>query len=182
MEVAEREGVAETGLLVGPQPEEEDLAEQVRELVGRRVRVAPDLGPGIRFLEARLLDEEPDGLVDADLAAVHADVEDDPAGPPDRVRVQVEAEVGGRIEALLAHHLLGVHPPSLDELRGVGHQPGHRRVAVGDAQLEVVAGIRLVDARVADRAEVVLAHRVRVVTDRRRDDVDALRPRVELRR
>ena len=36
---------------------------------------------------------------------------------------------GGGVEALLAHHLLGVHPPALDELRGVGQQPGQRRVA-----------------------------------------------------
>ena len=55
-------------------------------------------------------------------------------------------------------------------------------MAVRDRQLEVVAGIRLVDARVADRAVVVLAHRVRVVADRRGDDVDALRVAVELRR
>src|SRR5207249_9823646 len=74
VEVAQRERVAEARLLVGPEREEEDLAEQVRELVRRGVRVAPDLGPGVRFLEARLLDEEPDRLVDADLAAVQSDV------------------------------------------------------------------------------------------------------------
>ena len=52
----------------------------------------------------------------------------------------------------------------------------------GDRQLEMVAGVRLVDAGVADRAVVVLAHRVRVVADRRRDDVDPVRVGVELGR
>ena len=59
-----------------------------------------------------------------DLAAVHPDVEDDPAGPPDRVGVHVQPEVRGVVEALLAHHLLGVHAPALDELRGVGQRAG----------------------------------------------------------
>ena len=65
-----------------------------------------------------------DRLVDGDLAAVHPDVEDDPARPPDRVRVHVQPEVRGVVEALLAHHLLGVHAPALDELRGVGQRAG----------------------------------------------------------
>ena len=78
------------------------------------------------------------------------------------------------VEALLAHHQLGVHPPALDELGGVGQQAGERRMAAGDVELQVVARVGLVDARVADRGEVVLAHRVGVAVDRRRDDVDAL--------
>ena len=45
----------------------------------------------------------------------------------------------------------------------------------------MVTGVRLVDAGVADRAAVVFPHRHRVVADRRRDDIDALRVRVELR-
>ena len=182
VERAEVEPRPESLLLVGPELQQQDLAEQVGELVGRRVRVAIDLRPGVRPLEARLVDEEVRRLLDADLAAVHPHVEDDPAGPPDRVRVQREAEVRGVVEALLAHHLLGVHAPALDELRRVGEEPGQARVAVGDRELEMMARVGLVDARVADRAVVVLAHRVRVVADRRRDDVDALRVRVELRR
>ena len=83
-------------LLVGAELEQEDLAEQVRQLVGRRVRVAADLGPGVRGLEARLGDQEAGRVVDRDLAAVHPDVEDDPAGPPDRVGVHREPEVRGR--------------------------------------------------------------------------------------
>ena len=86
------------------------------------------------------------------------------------------------VEAVLAHHQLRVHAPALDELRGVGQQARQRRVAAGDVELEVVAGIRLVDAGVADRGEVVLAHRVRIAVDRRRHDVDALRVAVERRR
>ena len=57
--------IAEPCLLVGPELEEQDLAEQIRQLVGRRVGVAVDLGPGIRLLEARLVDEELGRLVDA---------------------------------------------------------------------------------------------------------------------
>ena len=86
---------------------------------------------------------------------------------------------GPGVEALLAHHQLAVHPPALDELGGVGQQPGQRRVPAGGVELEVVARVGLVDAGVADRRVVVLAHRVRVAVDRRRDDVDALRVGVE---
>ena len=52
----------------------------------------------------------------------------------------------------------------------------------GRRELEVVARVGLVDAGVADRGVVVLAHRVRVVADRRRDDVDARSGAVELGR
>ena len=85
------------------------------------------------------------------------------------------ADAEGRpgVEALLAHHLLGVHAPALDELRGLGEHPGQRRVMRRDRELQVVARVRLVDAGVGDRRAVVLAHRVRVVVDGRRDDVDA---------
>ena len=141
-----------------------------------------DLGAGVRLLEARLLDQEADRLLDRHLAPVHPHVQDDPAGAPDRVRVHVQAEVRGVIEALLPHHLLAVHAPALDEFRGLDHEPRERRMAAGDRQLEVMARVRLVDARVADRAVVVLAHRIRVVVDRRGDDVDAGRAPIELRR
>ena len=137
-----------------------------------------DLGPRVGALEAGVLDEEVGRLLDGQLAAMHPDVEDDPAGPPDRVRVHDHAEAGVVVEALLAHHQLGVHAPALDELGGVGQQPRQRRMATRDVELEVVARVGLVDARVADRGVVVLAHRVRVAADRRRDDVDALRASV----
>jgi hypothetical protein len=75
-------------LLVSTELEQEDLTEQVRKLVRRRVRVAIHLGPGVRPLEARLGDEKVGGLLDTEFATVHPDVEDDPARPPDRVRVQ----------------------------------------------------------------------------------------------
>ena len=83
------------------------------------------------------------------------------------------------VEAVLAHHQLRVHPPAFDEFRRVGEQTRQRRMAAGRIELQVMTGVRLVDARVADRGAVVLAHGVQVAVDRRRDDVDALRLRVE---
>ena len=53
VEAAQAERDPEAALLVGPQLEQQDLAQQVGQLVGRRVRVAVDLGPGVRLLEAR---------------------------------------------------------------------------------------------------------------------------------
>ena len=96
VEALQAEPVAEAALLVGAELEQQHLAQQVGQLVGRRVGVAVDLGPGVGVLEAGVLDQEGDGLVDADLAAVHPDVEDDPAGPPDRVGVHVQPEVRAR--------------------------------------------------------------------------------------
>src|SRR5436190_19640111 len=52
VEVAQRERVAEARLLVGPKLEQQDLAEQVGELVGRRRGVATDLGASVRHLAA----------------------------------------------------------------------------------------------------------------------------------
>ena len=51
-------------LLVVAQPQEQDLAQQVAELVRRRVGVAVDLGLGVGVLEAGVLDQEVDRLVD----------------------------------------------------------------------------------------------------------------------
>ena len=124
----QRERVAEPALLVGAQLEEQRATEQVRQGIGRPVGVPLDLGAGVGPLEARLLDEEVDRLVDGQLAAVQPDVEDDPAGPPDRVGVEHQPEARVVVEAVLAHHQLRVHPPALDELGGVGHQPGQRRM------------------------------------------------------
>ena len=92
------------------------------------------------------------------------------------------AELRAVVEALLAHHLLAVHAPALDELGGVDLGAGQRRVARGERELQVMARVRLVDAGVADRGAVVLAHGVGVVVDRRRDDVDADRRRIPARR
>ena len=52
VEALEAERVAEAALLVGAQPEEERPAEQVRQGIGRPVRVPLDLGAGVRALEA----------------------------------------------------------------------------------------------------------------------------------
>ena len=92
---------------------------------------------------------------------------------PDGIGVHRRAEGGSGVEALLAHHLLGVHAPALDELGGVGEHPGQARVLRRDGELEVVARVCLVDARVRDRGVVVLQHRVGVVVHGRRHDVDA---------
>ena len=129
VEVAERKFAPLPSLLVGSQLEEQHLAEEIRKLVAGCVGIAAHLGPRIRLLEARVLDEEADRVVNADLAPVHANVEDDPARPPDRVRMHVQAEVGRIVEPLLAHQLLGVHGPPLDELGRVCHEARQRRVA-----------------------------------------------------
>ena len=113
---------------------------------------------------------------------MHPDVQDDPAGPPDRVRMHVEAEVRGGVEPLLPHHLLRIHPPAFDELGRIREEARERWMGVRHRELEMMSGVRLVNARIADRAEVVLPHRVRVVSDRRRHDVDPLRVQIELRR
>ena len=64
MEALEAERVAEPALLVGPELEQQDLAQQVAELVGRRVRVAEDLGLGVGCSKAGVLDQEGGRLVD----------------------------------------------------------------------------------------------------------------------
>ena len=84
-------------------------------------------------------------------------------------------------EAVLSHHQLRVHAPALGEFRRVGEQASERWVPPSRVELQVVAGIRLVDAGVTDRGVVVLPHRVRVSVDRWRDDVDALGVPVERR-
>ncbi len=173
MEVAQRESVAKALLLVLAQPQQHDLAEQVAQLVRRRIGVAVHFGRGLGSLEARFIDQELDGILDTDLAAVQPDVEDDPAGSPDRVGVHDHAVRGRGVEALLAHHLLAVHAPALDELGRVDQQPGEAGMLDRRRELLVVPGVGLVDAGVADRRPVVLEHRPRVAVDRWRDDVDA---------
>ena len=131
---------AQPSLLVVAQAQQEHLAQQVRQLVGRRVGVALDLGRGVRSLEAGLVDHEVDRVVDADLAAVKLDVKDDPAGSPDGVGVHHHPVLERRVEALLAHHLLAVHGPALDELRRVDEHANEarvvdwRRTAAGDGR------------------------------------------------
>ena len=128
-----------------------------------------------------MLDDEVDRFTERDLAPVHPHVQDDPARPPDRVGMHDDPEARVVVEAVLAHHQLRVHPPALGEFRRVGQQASERWMTPSRVQLQVVAGIRLVDAGVADRGEVVLPHRVRVAAHRRRDDVDALGVPVERR-
>ena len=88
----------------------------------------------------------------------------------------------GGVEALLAHHLLAVHAPALDELRRVDQQPGEGRMRRPRRTTAGGAWVRLVDAGVADGRPVVLQHRSRIAIHRRRDDVDAPAVAVELGR
>ena len=106
MELAQAELIAQALLFIVAQAEQHRPPEQVRHRVGRAERIPLDLGPRIRLLEAGVLDEEPRGLLQRDLTAVHAHVEDDPARPPDRVRVEDQAEARIVVEAVLAHHEL----------------------------------------------------------------------------
>ena len=78
VEPRERELVDRPALVLA-QPQQQDLAQQVAQRVGRRVRVAMDLGRRVGSLEARVLDQELDRLADIDLAPMKPDVEDDPA-------------------------------------------------------------------------------------------------------
>ena len=96
---------------------------------------------------------------------MHPHVEDDPGRPPDRVRRERDPELGSVVEAVLAEHLLAVHAPALDELRRVDLGAGQRRMPRGKRELEVVARVGLVDAGVADRGAVVLAHRAGIAVD-----------------
>src|SRR5688572_2510171 len=75
VERAQVERSAEPALLVIAELEKEDLAEEIRQLVCRRVGVAIDLGPRVGRLEARVADEEVGRLVGGQLAPVHPDVE-----------------------------------------------------------------------------------------------------------
>ena len=84
------------------------------------------------------------------------------------------------VEAGLLHHSLAVEGPALRELRGAREEANEARIRDGSRQLQVVAGIGLVDRRVADRRAVVLAHHLRRAG--RRDDVRSDRRRVELGR
>src|SRR3954465_12811931 len=101
VKLLQRERIAEPSPLVVAKTEDQHLPEQVAELVAGRVRVALDLGSRVRRLEGGVLDEEGDGFVDTDLTAVHADVEDHPARPPDGVSRDVQPEVRRVVEALL---------------------------------------------------------------------------------
>ena len=141
------------------------------------------LGRGVGPLEAGLRDQEVDRVVDRDLAPMQPDVEDDPAGAPDRVRVHHHHVARVRVEPFLAHHLLAVHRPALDELRRVDERPHDARMPDRPHELQVVARVSLVDARVVERGEVVLAQRPRLAVDRRRHEVEAAeRGRPELGR
>ena len=96
VECLEREVAAEPAPLVLAHAQDEHLAQQVAELVARRVRVPADLRAGVRGLERGVLDEEVGGLVGGQLAAVHPHVEDDPARSPDGVCVHGRPERRGR--------------------------------------------------------------------------------------
>ena len=58
------------------------------------------------------------------------------------------------LEAVLAHHLLAVHAPALDELGRIHEQPRQGGRVQRGRELVVVARIRLVDAGVEMEAQL----------------------------
>ena len=115
-------------------------------------------------------------VVDADLAAVHPHVEDD-AAPPARSRpCACSARKFGASSKPCSRIICSLYMPQPSTNSGAStEQPGQRRMPGRHRQLQVVARVGLVDAGVADRRAVVLAHGVGVVVDRRGHDVDARR-------
>ena len=183
VEVAEAERVAEAAPLVRPQLEQEDLAEEVHSwYVGVYVYRSTS-ARAFDSLERRLLDEEV-------------------ASPRRRVSSPRCIRMSRMIRQ--ARQIASVCRSS--QKRGASSKPCSRIICseyipqpstnsgasvvsltsdgwrLATLELEVVARVGLVDARVADRAPVVLAHGARVVVHGGGDDVDARRARVELRR
>ena len=182
VEGTKRERGPETALLLAAQPQQQHLAQQVRQVVRRRVRVAPRLRERVRRARtpcARSGSRSPPRSTSRRGASGRPGRSSRPARS--RRSRRRDAERRAVVEALLAHHLLAVHAPALLEFRRRHLRPGQRRMARRESQLEVVAGIRLVDAGVADRRAIVLAHRAGVAVDVGRDDVDAHRRRVPAR-
>src|ERR1022692_703430 len=101
VESAQVERATQPYALVRTKLQEQDLAQQVRQLIGGRVRITADLGPRVGGLEARLLDQPGFGLSHSDLASMHPDIEDDPAGSPDGIGVHAQPKIRFGVEAFL---------------------------------------------------------------------------------
>src|SRR5439155_4010982 len=133
---------------------------------GRVVRVPFHLRNRSGTLHARLADEEVDGLVEAHLAPVQIDVDDDAASPPDLVRHLHELRLRVGAEAGFLHHVLAVVGPSFDRFHGIAEDARVRRIQAGARELEVVAWVSLVDGRVPRPRVRMLAEHLGLVLDR----------------
>jgi len=90
-------------------------------------------------------------------------------------RVHRQQEFGPVVEALCASSARCTCPSFDETRRAIPRAAGRSTGGHRGRQLQVVAGVGLVDAGVADRGEVVLAHAVGIVAHGWRDDVDARR-------
>src|SRR3990172_2423334 len=155
-----------------PEPGDEMPPDQVGQLVRRVARVAVHLGQRPGPLHAGLAHEEVHGLVERHLAPVEVDVDHDAAGAPELIEDLSELDLRVAVESFAAHHVLAVVRPALHGLDRVGEDAHEGGVRVRAHQLEVVAGVGLVDGGVDRAGEVVLAEHLLLL--RRRDQVDPL--------
>src|SRR5437870_1105919 len=171
----------ESLLHVVAQLDDEILADQVRQLVRRIVRVPFHFRDRAGALHPRLPHQEVDRLVEGHLARVQVDVDQDSAGPPDLVEELHELRLRVGAESGLLHHVLAVMGPALDRLRRVRQDAGVRRIQARARELQMMSGISLVDRRVPDARVRMLAQHLGLVLDRRHH-VESLFVRLEPRR
>ena len=151
------------------------LPEQVRQLVGRGVGVAVDLGPGVRRPRSSCL-ETRNSVASSTVISPRCIRTSRMIRQARQIAsVYIASRKFGASSKPCSRIICSEYMPQPSTNSGASVAAGSGSDGGSPPQLEVVAGVRLVDAGVADRAAVVLAHRVRVVADRRRDDVDALR-------
>ena len=170
------EGRAAPAALLLAQAEDQHLAQQVAQLVAGRVRVAADLGPGVGDLErrcARRGSRSPPRRVSSPRCIRTSRMI---RQARQMASVYIATRKAGPASKPSSRIICSEYMPQPSTNSGASVSIRLRLGCAGrDGELEVVARVRLVDARVRDRAPVVLAHRVRVVVDGRRDDVQAAR-------
>ena len=131
------------------------LAEQVAHRLAGLLRVAPALQFRLAAVHGRLAHQEVHRLVQAHAAQVELDVDDDAAGAPDLVVEAHEAHDRVVEEPLPVHELLAVEGPALHQqvaaVRQAGDATRERGRGVGAHELQVVARVRLVHSRGAQR-------------------------------
>src|SRR5437870_3127954 len=171
----------ESLLHVVAQLDDEILADQVRQLVRRIVRVPFHLCDRAGALHPRLPHQEVDRLVEGHLARVQVDVDQDSAGPPDLVEELHELRLRVGAESGLLHHVLAVMGPALDRLRRIRQDAGVRWIQARVRELQVMSGISLMDRRVPYARVRMLAQHLGLVLDRRHH-VESLFVRLEARR
>jgi len=137
------------------------LAQQVAHRLTRFLGVAPALEFALVAIHVRLAREEVHGGRQIHHPEVQFDIDDLPAGAPHLI---VEAHQAHRRigeEALLFHELLAVESPALDEdvaaVREMGDAPRQGGCEVRADQLQVVAGLCLVNAGGGERGPRVTA-------------------------